>query len=788
MRLVARCLVASAAATALALAVLPTSTIADPTCTDTWTGGAGTEVWQTATNWSTGSVPGSGDIACVGSGVTVQVTSGTNQAGSLQDEGSLVISGGSLELENSSEASSAASLTLSGGTLTGAGEVDVSGSFSWTGGAMTGTGKTVLEAGAAGSIDPGSGSAVSLSGRDLANRGTLTWSSGSVEGRSSAEIDNSGTFDANADASGGEWWEHGLLNSDGSNVWLHNTGVVKKAAGSLFTQIQFQMDNEGAFEVKTGQIILTGGNHGSTAEDGSWAGVEGGGMVFNSGSYILGTDVGMSGSVFLTGGSVQAGDIQAPEATLWLWSGDATLTLTSTSTASHLGTFNLNSATTLTGAGTLDVASSFAWAGGTMAGSGQTVLGSGATGSIDPGSGSLVALTERELVNEGTLTWSTGSVEGRDSAEIDNSGTFDANADASGGEWWEHGLLNSDGSDVWLHNTGVVKKASGSAFTQIQFQMDNEGTVEVRAGQIILTGGNHGSTAEGGSWAGVEGGGMVFNSGSYILGSDVGMSGSVFLTGGSVQAADIQAPEAALWLWGGSATLTLTSTSTASHLGTFNIESGTTLTGAGTMNVSSSFSWAGDGSMSGAGSTVLGSGASGTVEVSSGCESMSLAGRTLVNAGTLTFGSGTLLMSEGARFDNQGTFKDNSESSCHGAQIQPSGSGTAPSLLNTGTFEKTAGTGTSTVAVAFGNDGHVEAQTGELDFTGGGIPGEIATGSWSVLSGASIVLSGGTFVIAEEVNLSAVEVSGATVERESLAGPSNTSPPAITGKTWTGKN
>jgi RHS repeat-associated protein len=770
--LAVRCLVAAVAATTLALAALPTSTIADPTCTDTWTGGAGTEVWQTATNWSTSSVPGSGDVACIGTGVTVQVTGDTNQAGSLRDEGSLAISGGSLELTSSSEASSAAALTLSGGTLTGSGELDVSGSFSWTGGSMTGTGKTVLEAGAAGSINPGSGSSVMLSGRDLMNQGTLTWSTGSVEGRSSAEIDNGGTFEADADASGGEWSERGLLNGDGSDVWLHNTGTVKKVAGSLFTQIQFQMDNEGAVEAKTGQIILTGGNHGGTAEGGSWAGLEGGGMVFNEGSYILGSDVEMSGSVFLTGGSVQAGDIQAPEATLWLWSGGATLTLTGTSTASHLGTFNINSGTTLTGAGTLDIASSFAWGGGTMSGSGQTVLGSAATGSIDPGSGSSVALTERELVNEGTLTWSTGSVEGRDSAEIDNGGTLDMNADASGGEWWEHGLLNSDGSDVWLHNTGTVKKVAGSLFTQIQFQMDNEGAVEAKTGQIILTGGNHGSTVEEGSWAGVEGGGMVFNSGSYILGSDVEMSGSVFLTGGSVQAGDIQAPEATLWLWSGSATLTLTSSSTVSHLGTFNIESGTTLTGAGTLDIASSFAWAGDGSMSGAGSTVLGSGASGAVEAASGCESMSMAGRTFVNEGTLTFGSGTLLLAEGARFDNQGTFKDNSEASCYGPQIKPSGSGgTAPSLLNTGTFEKTAGGGTSTVAVNFGNDGHVEAQTGELDFADGGIPEEIATGSWSVRSGASIVLSSGTFVIAEEVDLSAADISGATVEREPVSGP-----------------
>src|ERR1700691_1840844 len=262
----------------LALAVVPASTIADPSCTDTWTGGAGTELWQTPANWSTGSAPGSSDIACIGSGVTVQVTAGTNQAGSLQDEGSLAVSGGSLELAGSSEASSVASLTLSGGLLTGAAELQVSGSFAWTGGTMSGSGSTVLGSSATGSIDPGSGAAVALTERTLSNHGDLTWSTGSVEGRDSAEIDNSGTLDANADASGGEWWEHGLLKSDGSDVWLYNTGTIKKSSGSLFTQIQFQMDNEGAVEVKTGQIILTGGNHESTAEGGSWAGVEGGGM------------------------------------------------------------------------------------------------------------------------------------------------------------------------------------------------------------------------------------------------------------------------------------------------------------------------------------------------------------------------------------------------------------------------------------------------------------------------------------------------------------------------------
>ncbi|MGH2904903.1 MAG: hypothetical protein ACRDK7_15175 [Solirubrobacteraceae bacterium] len=227
------------------LVELPAATSADPTCTVTWTGTAGDGSWQTAENWSTDSVPSSSDVACIGSGTTVHVTGGSNAVGTLLDEGTLDISSGSLELAGS-EASRTASLALSGGSLTGVGELDVSGSLSWAGGSMTGSGKTALGSGVSGSIDPGVGNAVSLTERELVNEGTLTWSSGSVKGRSDAEIDNSGTLIADAQpASSGEWSTHGLLNSDGSNVWVENTGTIKKAAGGEFTMIQFQIDNEG---------------------------------------------------------------------------------------------------------------------------------------------------------------------------------------------------------------------------------------------------------------------------------------------------------------------------------------------------------------------------------------------------------------------------------------------------------------------------------------------------------------------------------------------------------------
>jgi hypothetical protein len=96
-------------------------------CTDTWTGGAGDGLWGSAGNWSTSSVPGSADVACIGSGVTVHVTAGTNETGVLEDQGSLVVSGGSLAVEEAVEPSDVAGLTLSGGALSVAGSLDVSG-------------------------------------------------------------------------------------------------------------------------------------------------------------------------------------------------------------------------------------------------------------------------------------------------------------------------------------------------------------------------------------------------------------------------------------------------------------------------------------------------------------------------------------------------------------------------------------------------------------------------------------------------------------------------------------
>lgn len=182
------------------LAVAAQAASAEPVCTDTWTGASGGE-WQTATNWSTSKVPTSSDVACIGLETTVNVTEGINQTGVLEDKGTLAISGGSLELANALEASSTSTLNLSGGTLTGAGTLDISGSLQWDthigfSGTMAGSGQTVLKPGASGIIyynnDPSE--AVYLTERTFVNEGTMTLQTSALFMSEGAQFKNVGTF------------------------------------------------------------------------------------------------------------------------------------------------------------------------------------------------------------------------------------------------------------------------------------------------------------------------------------------------------------------------------------------------------------------------------------------------------------------------------------------------------------------------------------------------------------------------------------------------------------------
>ena len=701
-----------------ALAVGPAGASAEPLCTNKWTGGS-PGLWQTASNWSTGKVPTSADVACIGASVTVEVSGGTNAAGVLADEGTLVLRGGSLELASALEESTVHAFTASGGTLTGAAKLGVSSSLSWTETTMEGSGSTVLKAAASGTVRAGS---VRLSERRLVNEGTLTLTAGSIELASGAVFSNSGTFNVNDNEKACEEGcnRTGLGRGSGSTSFV-NTGVVKKAEGTGEAGLEVNTENLGTINGKSGPIAFVGGSN----------------------SSVLGNGSVLEGSIEIENASVTGDSFKVTGGELTLDSGTLSMAEGDTATVGVL----VMTGGTLTGAGTLKVTETLSWpapsAESTMSGSGSTVLASGASGSISVPGGDDANLAKRSLVNEGTLTLVSGHISLSEEAKLENRGTFKVNSEATGA------IKLASGGSGKLVNTGTVEKSSGTGVSQVSVSFESSGTVEGQKGQLAFTEG--GSSTSAGKWVGGEGASVALAGGSFTL-SGSSWSGAIDLTGASVTAEGLRDTSSVpVSIQAGSLSIAGSTASTVSDLSLTN----GTLGGAGTLKVSGVLEWTGEGGvMSGSGSTVLESGATGKIEVKTPAY---VKARSLVNDGTLTWASGAIFLEEGAQVSNSGTFyaNDNGPScggGCRGTGIDPgtTGSGT---FENTGSVIESAGS-YAEVEVGFDNQGSVKAETGKLRFKGGGVSGHTATGSWSATgSSAAIEFLSGSFTWGSKISI-----------------------------------
>jgi hypothetical protein len=96
--------------------------------------------WETASNWSTGSLPGAADDVTIGTlnaGVTITHASDVTSLHSLTstDTNALTLSltGGSLALGAASTLSASTALNLSNASVALAGDLTLNGQFTWTG-------------------------------------------------------------------------------------------------------------------------------------------------------------------------------------------------------------------------------------------------------------------------------------------------------------------------------------------------------------------------------------------------------------------------------------------------------------------------------------------------------------------------------------------------------------------------------------------------------------------------------------------------------------------------------
>jgi len=455
---------------ALCLLVVPAPASAESLCTDTWVG-PGEGEWKTAANWSAGHVPTSTDVVCVGAGNVVRSNESADQAGVLQGEGSVVLeTRASLEISNALEPSVLGSLTLAfESTLTGAATLELSKSLVLnSNGRMSGSGRTVLLAGASGANT--NHGALLLEERNFVNEGTLTMSEGgNLEMRHGAVFENHGTYVDNA----------GFISEETSAPSRFvNFGALdrtEKTAGEGRVTASFV--NHGSVSVEVGVLSFSN----STVEpSSSWSATfEQGNIAFTGGTLVFNETNLLAGDISIIGALVTVEHVKTSHVALGVGEGTLTVASGTTLAVSRLALQATSRSTplfaTITGGGTLTVSESLNETEGRMTGSGSTVL--------QPGSSSVITgdaeVAERTLDSEGTLTLEPGFMGLTKGALLVNSGTLDANSPVIG-------FSEEPGEKIppLIVNTGTFQRVVGIETTPVNVPFENFGSIREVTGHF----------------------------------------------------------------------------------------------------------------------------------------------------------------------------------------------------------------------------------------------------------------------------------------------------------------
>ena len=781
-------------------------------------------------NFTTGSSTIDGLYSVAGSTLSVSngtfIVSSASTASNLQ--GSLALSGGTF---TSNAQMTVGSLNQSGGTLTGSGLLTVSGATSFSSASTeTGSGAGSETKAQSGATFAG-GTTLTLSARTLDLQGTsstqLPGNTGNtndfndvidLNSGSSLIVDVGATF-TDATTSGGG---NALLiqSTSGTAGTVTNLGTWQKtgnSSGNDTINVAFSTTN-GTVLVNGGVLDLTGGGTDTNAS------YQGSGQVqFGGGTRTLDSASSItSGAIFSGGTTTVNGTYNASLTTVSGGTANLQGTITGLgATTISSGTLNLStvsttatslteSSGTLTGSGLLTVS------GATSFSSASTETGSGAGSETKAQSGATFAggttltLSARTLDLQGTsstqLPGNTGNtndfndvidLNSGSSLIVDVGATF-TDATTSGGG---NALLiqSTSGTAGTVTNLGTWQKtgnSSGNDTINVAFSTTN-GTVLVNGGVLDLTGGGTDTNAS------YQGSGQVqFGGGTRTLDSASSITSGAIFSGGTTTVNGTYNASLTT-VSGGTANLQGTITglgATTISSGTLNLstvsttatsltESSGTLTGSGLLTVSGATSFS-------SASTETGSGAGSETKAQSGATfaggtTLTLSARTLDlqgtsstqlpgNTGNTNDFNDVIDLNNGSSLivDVGATFTDATTSGGGNALLIQSTSGTAGTVTNLGTWQKTGNSsGNDTISVAFSTtNGTVLVNGGVLDLTGGGTDtnasyqgsGQVQFGGGtrtldsasSITSGA--IFSGGTTTVNGTYNASLTTVSGGT--------------------------
>jgi hypothetical protein len=558
---------------------------------------------------------------------------------------------------------------------------------------MTGTGTTVLAGTATGGLSGGN-TKIIRDGRIFENFGQVTMSGGVIQYASgTATIVN---------RAGGEWEvidEADFGQFFGGTYNFINEGAFRKTGAGTTTAFNpIGFSNSGVLTVEEGTIQL----HGGGSSSGSAAINAGAGLVHSGGTHTLTATATIAGAGSWT---VSGGTVTVQGATGF----DSDLSITG-------GTLNANgllnprnlvlSSGTLGGTAVVTAVEGLTWTGGTMTGTGTTVLGASATGVVSTGTTKVIR-DGRMFESFGQVTMSGGVIQyASGTATIVN---------RAGAEWEvidEADFGQFFGGSYNFINEGTLRKSGAgttTAFNPIGF--NNSGAILVEEGGIDL----HAGLAHSGTITLFADSLLSLRSGNFTL-----TAGSQTLGTGRFR------------MQGGTISITESPTTIAAP---FEMAGGT-LNGVGRLLLTGGFDWSA-GTMTGAGVTELAAGTENLL--SSGNTKVIRDGRTLENFGQMTMSGGVVQFASGtATIVNRPSAEWEVIDEADFGQFF----GGTYDFNNEGTFRKTgAGTTTTFNPIGLTSTGPLVLGAGEINLQGGGT----LAGPINIGTGGTLRLSGGGF-------------------------------------------
>ena len=499
---------------------------------------------------------------------------------------------------------------------------------------------------------------------------------------------------------------------------FNNGGTVDVQAGTLsldYSGTTPPSIDTGAYTVASGATLRFNGAS-STRTLTSSSHLTGAGSVeFSAGTVSIAGEYNVTGFTNITGGTAQF----------------------NTNAVTNGGVL---SAGTLSGDSpyTFTINAIYFWTGGTMAGTGITIVSPSAELRIG-GVNATKILSGRTLNNNGIIRVN-GT--GAGTLYLSNGATLNNGIAPGSGAYFymenNDSILYLSGTNSTFNNNGYLWKSFGAGISTLgngNLQFNNYHEVQVFTGTLSLDGGNTNGLNSTGPFTVTTQANLRFNGGADTL------VASAFITGaGSVEFSAGTVSMAGRYNLGGT---TLVTGGTAQF--NSNAVTGNTLLSAGTLSgdaiftTTVAFNWTG-GTMSGAGITVIPAG--GQLHIGGVNATKVLMNRTINNNGSAYVdgtGTGTLYLGSGAAFNNNGYFEIRNNDNI----LYISGSNA--SFNNNGTLERTIGAATTILGnsnLQFNNSGTVNIYTGTMSLESTSAIPSLDTGAYNVSSVAALQFNG----------------------------------------------